>query len=256
MDNTFNGWRYSATLDCLIDDNGEKMRMRRGSTQIFLLLKQNMNKLVTRELLLRRVPTDNGVGSDDALSDDTLNECINEIRHVVSDDHLKTIPHVGYLLTPDAKKTTVASTDIFFGKSLLGKLLMGKSLIGKSVMGRSVNNSKVRTATSNDRVRRPVSALVQDLVFNSQWVICGFQKSPTAWIGTFVLIALLLLSSFGTSASTTTGHMAYDRTSATDCLTSVANPVANCSSCIPGFWHTSYSNAHSNWFLPSGCSHQ
>jgi len=220
MDSSFNGWRYSATLDCLVDDSGEIMRMCHGSTQIFLLLSQNMNKLVTREHLLREVPSD-GTGSGNS-----LNECIDEIRQVVSDDRLKVIPRVGYLLTPD----TTTGEDTKTGEYL--KL------------------SKTHTATAGDRVRRPLPALVQELVFNSQWFISGYQRSPHAWIGTFVLVTLLLLSSVGTSASTTMGHVAYDRADSNVC----SNRFDNCASCIPGLWQMSARNARSNWIYSTGCS--
>ena len=214
----------------MVSDSGDKIRMCYGSTQIFLLLKQNMNKLVTREHLLRKVPTD-GSGCDNAL-DDSLNDCIDEIRHLVSDDRLKTIPHVGYLLTPDA---TIDET------------------VGAAAE-RTVKISNFRTSTPSNRVRRPVPALIQELVFNSQWLICGYQRSPFVWIGTFVLIALLLLPSAGNTATatTTTGHLAYDRAEANACTTL----FAGCVECIPSVWQTSPGLTHSNWFMSSACNPQ
>ena len=189
-----------------------------------------MNKLVTREHLLRKVPTD-GSGCDNAL-DDSLNDCIDEIRHLVSDDRLKTIPHVGYLLTPDA---TIDET------------------VGAAAE-RTVKISNFRTSTPSNRVRRPVPALIQELVFNSQWLICGYQRSPFVWIGTFVLIALLLLPSAGNTATatTTTGHLAYDRAEANACTTL----FAGCVECIPSVWQTSPGLTHSNWFMSSACNPQ
>jgi len=100
MDKYFNGLRYSSTLDCLIDDHGEKVRMRHDSFQIFVLLRLNLNRLVTREQLLSKVPSDS-LEPDNSMSDHSLNECIDQIRHVVGNDRLKIIPHVGYLLTSD-----------------------------------------------------------------------------------------------------------------------------------------------------------
>jgi len=210
--------------------------MCHGSTQIFLLLSQNLNKLVTREHLLRKVPNsgaNDGFESDRTSSEESLNECIDEIRQVVSDDRLKVIPQVGCLLTPDATTSEGSTT--------------GES----STAGEKVKLSKPLTASAGDRARRPLlPALIQDLVFNSQWVISGYQRSPGVWVGTFVLVTLLLLSSIGTSASSTLGHVAYDRSDSYVC----SNHFGNCASCVPGLWQTSPQFARSNWIFSTGCS--
>jgi len=97
MDKSFNGLRYSPPHGCLIDEGGERIHMRHSSTQIFLLLRENLNKLVTREHLLDKVPTETSQeGSQSRDSHDSLNECIEEIKHVIGDDRLKTVSQVGF----------------------------------------------------------------------------------------------------------------------------------------------------------------
>jgi len=227
MDKSFNGLRYSSSSRCLMDDGGKKIRMCHSSTQIFLLLKRNLNQLVTREHLLDKVPT-NGRGKLNG-SDDSLNECIDEIRHVVGDDRLKTIPRVGYLLTPDT------STSNSFTSSSTSDT-------------ENVKGSSIQSVTANVR-RYPMPMLLQDLVFNSQWVICAYQKNQRAWIGSIVLLAVILLSPAGSAANPTMGHMAFDRSDATTC----SGLLANCSACVPSFWQTSAAFARSNWFLSTDC---
>lgn len=221
MDKSFNGLRYSSSQDCLIDDGGEKIHMRHSSNQIFLLLIENLNKLVTREHLLDKVPTK---GSD---SDDSLNECIDEIKHVVGDDRLKTVSRVGYLLTADTSTNEPAN----------------------SLGNGSIDSSTVKSTNSPVR-RRPAQALLQDLLFNSQWVICAYQKHQRAWLGALALLAVFLLSPASSTVSPTMGHMAFDRSDASTC----SSLLTDCAACVPDFWQTSSVMARSNWFLSTGCN--
>jgi len=168
--------------------------------------------------------TEHGLGNESVTchnsglrSEGLLND---EIRHVVSDDRLKTIPHIGYLLTPDT------TTD------------------------ESVKISNTHTTTLSDQGRRLLPTIFQELVFNSQWFISGYQRSPRAWAGIFVFTAMVLLSSVVTKTSSTAGHIAYDRTDVNACV----NRFAICAACVPNIWQTSSKLAYSNWFLSSGCN--
>jgi len=228
MDKRFNGLRYSSTLGCLVGDGGEKICMGPSSTQVFILLKQNLNKLVTREHLLNKVPT-NEFGSDDfqsrgSESDARLTECIEEIRLVVGEDRLKTIPRVGYLLTSDVAPDTIAEKTVH-----------------------STNGS----AVSNIPVRR-TRAMVQELIFNSQWIICTYQKNQHAWLASLVLLLVFLFSPVGQTANTKAamGHMAYDGAESSSC----AGVAGSCNACLPGYWQTSSVIARSNWMLSTSCT--
>lgn len=157
MDKRFNGLRYSHRLDCFVTESGEEVRMCQSATQVFLVLNQNLNQLVTRQHLLDLIQTAVPVSSDTANTSNLLNTCMVEITQLVGDS-LKTIPRVGYLLTPDAAADEQ--------KAHAGPIAQWRS------------NSTV----------------LRELLFNSQWLTSSFQKSQHAKLGSIMLLTALVLS--------------------------------------------------------------
>ena len=78
--------------------NGAVCRLRRRSFQVFDYLARHSNRMVTKNELFEHVWGDTVVG------DDSLTQCISEIRKAISDRSfsiLKTVPRRGYILVPD-----------------------------------------------------------------------------------------------------------------------------------------------------------
>jgi len=230
MDNKFNGLRFSSTLDCLVDDGGRSIRLGDLSTQIFLLLNSNLNKLVTRERLLDKVPT-NGSGPDN-----TLNECIDEIRHIIGDQQLKTIPQVGYLLTPDTKSTMLDQNSKPSNNPSSRRSSMCCSLFG---------------ANAHEPRHRSIPALIQNLLFNFQWITSALRNNRRGLFGSLFLLIAFLTSPLNNANSTTSsmGHMAFDRADANTC----SALLANCSACLPSVWQSSSVVLQSDWFVSPVC---
>jgi len=219
MDNSFNGLRYSPTLGCLIGESGEQIRMRPSSIRMFLLLKQNLNKLVSKEQLL------NCADSKTARSQNAFNESICEIRQVLGEAHLKTVPRVGYLLTPDS---TSDETEEPLGHGTRG-LAPGLTVWGY-----------------------PMPTLVTDMVFNAQWLITAYQKSPRVWFGSLVLLAAVLVISSNSTLDTTI-HTANGQSIQGHSEANCANELANCITCVPNFWQSSSIFGWNGWSLLTDC---
>ena len=103
-DLNFNQRRYLKAKRCLITPDGEEIRLRAKTHQVFELLASKSNEVVAREDLVT------SVWSDVIVSDDTLSQSIKEIRKALGDSDrkiLETIPRQGYLLK--AVKTAPSS---------------------------------------------------------------------------------------------------------------------------------------------------
>lgn len=91
----FNGCRYVPATRSLVAPNGDEIRFRSKTRQVFEELASRPNELLTRDELVETVWQ--GV----IVSDDTLNQSIREIRKALVDDDrkvLETISRQGYIL--------------------------------------------------------------------------------------------------------------------------------------------------------------
>ena len=95
---TFGGYQYDRERGDFVSVNGAVCRLRRRSFQVFDYLARHSNRMVTKNELFEHVWGDTVVG------DDSLTQCISEIRKAISDRSfsiLKTVPRRGYILVPD-----------------------------------------------------------------------------------------------------------------------------------------------------------
>lgn len=164
MDKRFNGLRYSHTLECFVRESGEEVRMCQSAEQVFSILYQNLNQLVTRQYLLDLVLDAAPVSGNAANTNDLLNKCMIEITQLIG-DNLKTIPRVGYLLTPDAADVE-----------------------------QKAYASVRKPPAGPGSYRRSNSTVLRELLFNSQWFASNFQMSQHAKLGSIVLLTALVLS--------------------------------------------------------------
>src|SRR5277367_6731574 len=78
---------------------GEELPLRRQSFELLRLLVENAGRLLDRDTINR------AIWSDVAVTDDSITQCVRDIRRAIGDDAqriLKTVPRRGYLLTADA----------------------------------------------------------------------------------------------------------------------------------------------------------
>ena len=95
----FGGVRYSAERNCLVDADGAEVVLRPKSLAVFRQLAERPGAVVEKAELM------SGVWRDRAVTDDSLVQCVADIRRALDDgDHavLRTITRRGYMLVADA----------------------------------------------------------------------------------------------------------------------------------------------------------
>ena len=82
----------------LLTAAGEALPLRRQSFELLRLFVENAGRLLDRDAINR------AIWSDVAVTDDSVTQCVRDIRRAIGDDAqriLKTVPRRGYLLTAD-----------------------------------------------------------------------------------------------------------------------------------------------------------
>ncbi len=99
------GFRYDAAQAELLTDAGERVRLRPRSREVLRCLARAPGQLVTKDQLMQ------AVWPDVVVTDDSLVQCIAELRRALNDDDhqiIQTEPRRGYRLVPC---TTVAASE-------------------------------------------------------------------------------------------------------------------------------------------------
>lgn len=103
---TFGNCVYSDTHKDILQGDGEPTGLRRQSVQVFKYLAQNHDQVLLREDILATV------WNEQVVTDDSLSQCISEIRKAIGDKNrqiLKTVPRRGYMLLADTPSKNAAS---------------------------------------------------------------------------------------------------------------------------------------------------
>src|SRR6204780_5236030 len=82
----------------LLTAAGETLPLRRQSFELLRLLLENAGRLLDRDTINR------AIWSDVTVTDDSITQCVRDIRRAIGDDAqriLKTVPRRGYLLAAD-----------------------------------------------------------------------------------------------------------------------------------------------------------
>lgn len=106
----FAGYRYLESRKCLIDPSGNEAVLRAQSLAVFKYLASRADSVVSKDEIF------SAVWSDVSVTDDSLVQCIADIRRVLGDSErvvLRTVPRQGYLLVSDTSdaSTVAASAD-------------------------------------------------------------------------------------------------------------------------------------------------
>jgi DNA-binding winged helix-turn-helix (wHTH) protein len=97
---TFGGWQYQHPLGGLVGGNGTLKPLRAKTLKVFEVLYINVDQIVSKEDII------NSVWPDTITCDDSLVQCILEIRRALEDSDkriLITAPRIGYRLVPDSQ---------------------------------------------------------------------------------------------------------------------------------------------------------
>ncbi len=98
---------------------GQDIPLRRQSFELLRLLLENAGRLLDRDTINRVI------WSDIAVTDDSITQCVRDIRRAIGDDAqriLKTVPRRGYLLAADV----AANRDPSTGREVVGPALPDK----------------------------------------------------------------------------------------------------------------------------------
>ena len=134
--------------------DGHSIKLRPQSLAVFELLFRHANEVVSKEDIL------NDVWKGIAVTDDSVTQCIVDIRRALGKEHralLQTVPRVGYRLC-------------------LGSLGPGCPVIGVHEAQESTtdNPSMMKPAVASDRTKGSFDVKVSDTVRrNWMWIICG-----------------------------------------------------------------------------------
>lgn len=91
--------------DELRSNSGEHVDLRPRSYAVLRLLAENAGRLVTKDEIIAKV------WDDVAVTEDSLTQCIADIRRAVGDDErrvLRTVPRKGYILVPSQGRAQIA----------------------------------------------------------------------------------------------------------------------------------------------------
>ena len=94
----FEGFVLDIRRGSLLTATGDEVPLRRQSFDLLRLLVENAGRLLDRDTINR------AIWSDVAVTDDSMTQCVRDIRRAIGDDPqriLKTVPRRGYLLAAD-----------------------------------------------------------------------------------------------------------------------------------------------------------
>lgn len=153
---TFGSYFYSNTKKDVVAVDGSSAGLRRQSVDVFLYLAENHDQVLSRE----EIQTE--VWKHQSVTDDSLSQCISEIRKAIKDTDrsvLKTVPRRGYMLVADEQAQQVRGkiqlpetqgTPTQYNKSLIyiaASLILGTLVFG-FLIPESAGPSKLSSATS------------------------------------------------------------------------------------------------------------
>ena len=137
---------FDVSRHALTDATGESIRLRPQSLAVFELLLRNANEVVSKEDILNKVWT--GI----AVTDDSVTQCVVDIRRVLGKEHrslLQTVPKAGYRLCLGAGQS---------GYPVIGLLDIQDSKVNDyPVVKYAVAKGRINAlsfVTGNDLVRR------------------------------------------------------------------------------------------------------
>src|ERR1700722_7349085 len=99
---SFEGFVLDLRRGSLLTTVGEEIPLRRQSFELLRPLAENPGRLLDRDAINR------AIWSDVAVTDDSITQCVRDIRRAIGDDAqqvLKTVPRRGYLLLADVTAT-------------------------------------------------------------------------------------------------------------------------------------------------------
>lgn len=92
--------RYDHATGALTGADGVPIRLRKQSAEVLAVLAENPGEVVSREKLIE------SVWKDVATTDDSLIQCIADIRRAIGKDAVETFPKIGYRLAVSATPQT------------------------------------------------------------------------------------------------------------------------------------------------------
>jgi Tol biopolymer transport system component/DNA-binding winged helix-turn-helix (wHTH) protein len=102
---TFGNFILDRPRACLLRD-GQEIKLRPKSFELLVYLVENPGRLITKDELMKTVWPDSFV------TDDSLVQCVRDIRRVLEDDsqqYIKTVPRRGYIFEADVTKNGAGS---------------------------------------------------------------------------------------------------------------------------------------------------
>jgi DNA-binding winged helix-turn-helix (wHTH) protein len=112
---SFEGFTLDLTRGCLLGRDGEEVKLRPKSFEVLCHLVENSGRLLSKELLLSTV------WPDTAVTDDSLVQCLIDIRRALGDEGqrlVKTVPRRGYIF--EAKVSRQPGEEVLYSEEVEG----------------------------------------------------------------------------------------------------------------------------------------
>ncbi len=150
----------------LLDRGGQPVALRAQSMKVLLQLARRPGEVVTREGLL------DGVWGEVHVTDDSLTQCVSEIRQAIGDQGhrvLQTVPKRGYRLVPAVEMQAQAVEEAAPGRQI-SLWLVPAALVAVAVLGLNA-----WTTRSTDPAALPAIAVLpfEDLAGEARWERLG-----------------------------------------------------------------------------------
>jgi TolB-like protein/DNA-binding winged helix-turn-helix (wHTH) protein/Flp pilus assembly protein TadD len=114
---SFDGFTLDLTRGCLLGRGGEEKKLRPKSFEVLRHLVENSGRLVSKDELL------SSLWSDTAVTDDSLVQCLMEVRRALGDAGqrlIKTVPRRGYIFEAEVTTLPLAGREVVYSEEVEG----------------------------------------------------------------------------------------------------------------------------------------
>ena len=172
---SFDEFTLDLTRGCLLRRGTEEIKLRPKSFEVLKYLAENGGRLVTKDELI------NAVWTDTAVTDDSLVQCLKDIRRALNDNEqtfIKTVPRRGYIFEKEVSEN--GAPTIYTEETAGIHLLFEETVESENKI--SAPQQKSKTAKLVGAIRRHKIATAVSLAFLTFIVAGGiFYKPVLAW---------------------------------------------------------------------------
>jgi len=112
---SFGDFTLDLTRECLLQRDGKEVKLRPKSFEVLRHLVENSGRLVKKDDVMK------AVWPDSFVTDDSLVQCLIEIRRALGDDshhYIKTVPRRGYIFESEVLRQDPAVQQLVYSEEI------------------------------------------------------------------------------------------------------------------------------------------